>query len=194
MELRRRIVLAVLTALFASAGAHADFVRVANGRFEVGGKRYAFVGANLWYGMSLGSPGPGGDRARLRRELDRLKALGVTNLRVLGLSQGPNEEPWRIAPALENGPGVANPDQLEGLEFLLHEMGLRGMRAVVCLNNFWPWSGGMAQYVRWAGGDPIPYPPPEPGGRRSRALVNAFTGARERSGARQRSRGSASAR
>jgi mannan endo-1,4-beta-mannosidase len=41
----------------------------------------------------------------------------------------------------------------------------RDMYAVMCLNNFWNWSGGMAQYVVWAGAaDLIPYPPPHPGG------------------------------
>ena len=38
------------------------------------------------------------------------------------------------------------------------------MHAVICLNNFWPWSGGMAQYVEWASGKSIPYPPPAEGG------------------------------
>jgi mannan endo-1,4-beta-mannosidase len=32
------------------------------------------------------------------------------------------------------------------------------------LNNFWPWSGGMAQYVSWSEHTPIPYPPPHPNG------------------------------
>ena len=55
-------------------------------------------------------------------------------------------------------------DLLEGLDFLLMEMGKRKMTAVVCLNNFWPWSGGFAQYHRWFGGAEIPYPPPAEGG------------------------------
>jgi mannan endo-1,4-beta-mannosidase len=32
------------------------------------------------------------------------------------------------------------------------------------LSNFWQWSGGFAQYISWASGGPIPYPPPAPGG------------------------------
>lgn len=127
-----------------------------------------FLGANLWYGMNLGSEGGGGggggDRARLMRELDRLQGLGVTNLRVLAAGEGPDSEPWRIAPALQPSPGVYRQDVLGGLEFLLREMEKRGMQAVVYLNNFWPWSGGMAQYLSWAGAGPIPYPPPQPGG------------------------------
>jgi mannan endo-1,4-beta-mannosidase len=33
------------------------------------------------------------------------------------------------------------------------------------MNDFWNWSGGMPQYLVWAGAaDSIPYPPPHPGG------------------------------
>ena len=63
------------------------FVAVENGRLALDGKPYRFTGANLWYGAWLGSPGATGDRQRLKRELDRLKALGVTNLRVLGAGE-----------------------------------------------------------------------------------------------------------
>ena len=39
------------------------------------------------------------------------------------------------------------------------------MVAVMCMNDFWNWSGGMGQYLVWAGAaDSIPYPPPAPGG------------------------------
>ena len=47
------------------------------------GKPYHFMGCNIWYASVLGSTGQGGDRARLCRELDTLKALGVTNVRIL---------------------------------------------------------------------------------------------------------------
>lgn len=50
--------------------------------------------------MNPGSDGEGGDRARLVRELDRLEALGITNLRVLAASEGPADEPWRVQPAV----------------------------------------------------------------------------------------------
>jgi mannan endo-1,4-beta-mannosidase len=41
----------------------------------------------------------------------------------------------------------------------------REMYAVVCLADFWNWSGGLGQYLVWSGAaDSIPYPPPHPGG------------------------------
>jgi mannan endo-1,4-beta-mannosidase len=39
---------------------------------------------------------------------------------------------------------------LEGLDFLLAEMGRRRMRAVIFLTNYWEWSGGMSSYNLWA--------------------------------------------
>jgi len=153
----------------------AGFVRVAEGRFLRDGKPYTFLGANFWYGMNLGAEGPSGNRARLTRELDRLAALGVTNLRILAATEGPESAPWRILPVLQPSPREYREEFLLGLDFLLQEMKARGMVAVVCLNNFWPWSGGMAQYLRWSGAGPIPYPPPEPGG--SWGIYQAYTAA-----------------
>jgi mannan endo-1,4-beta-mannosidase len=140
------------------------FVQVDGMRFEVDGRPYYYAGVNYWYGMNLGSNGPGGDRARLVRELDWLRGMGVTNLRVTAGSEGPNSEPWRMVPALQTEPGVYDSLVLDGLDYLVGAMKDRGLRAVMCLTNFWQWSGGMAQYVSWNGGGPIPYPPPEPGG------------------------------
>ncbi len=142
----------------------ANFVKVKGNQFILDDQPYYFLGTNFWYGMNLGSSGEGGDRERLLRELDQLAHLGVTNLRVMAGSEGPDTEPYRILPSLQTKPGKYNEDLLVGLDFLLDEMGKRGMKAVMCLNNFWPWSGGMAQYLVWNGKDSIPYPPPHPGG------------------------------
>ena len=155
--------IALLAVVLAAVSVHAQpaddaFVRVEDGRFVRGDQPYAFAGANLWFGMNLGSAGAGGDRARLGRELDRLQALGITNLRVLAASEGPADQPWRVQPALQTAPGVYDEALLEGLDVLLAEMAARDMTAVLVLNNFFQWSGGMAQYVSWATGTPIPYP------------------------------------
>lgn len=141
-----------------SPAAHGTFVTVRNGRFMLDGKPYYFVGANFWQGMNLGADGPSGDRSRLVRELDALRGLGVTNLRVMASSEGPNTEPYRMVPALMTSPGEYDGSVLDGLDFLLAEMGKRGMRAVMVLNNFWQWSGGMAQYVSWHEKTAVPYP------------------------------------
>ena len=129
------------------------FVAVKNGRLVLDGKPYRFTGANLWYGAWLGSPGPTGDRARLGRELDRLKALGVTNLRVLGAGER-SPAKAAVAPTVQERPGVYDPDLLKGLDWLLAETARRDMKAVIYINNFWDWSGGMSAYLNWAGNGP----------------------------------------
>jgi len=134
------------------------FVQVQGIQFIIGSQSHHFLGTNLWYGINLGSRGPGGDQARLLRELDRLQALGVTNLRVVAASEGPNSAPFRMQPSLQTSPGVFDEQLLHGLDFLLVEMQKRDMHAIMCLGNFWQWSGGFAQYVSWADGTSIPYP------------------------------------
>lgn len=141
------------------------FVKVKNTQFEIDGKPYHYLGANFWQAMNLASKGNGGDRTQLLSELDHLADLGIKNLRIMAGSEGPNTEPYRIVPALQTSPGVYDEDILDGLDFVLAEMGKRDMKAVMCLTNFWPWSGGMAQYIVWANeADSIPYPPPHPSG------------------------------
>jgi mannan endo-1,4-beta-mannosidase len=141
-----------------------SFVRVKDGKFVKDGKPYFYLGANYWCGMNLGSTGEGGNRERLKRELDQMQSLGITNLRILALSEGPDGSPYRILPAVVDTPGVLKEELLVGLDFFLDEMNKRNMTAVVVLNNFWPWSGGMGQYLKWNGADSIPYPPPHPNG------------------------------
>ena len=158
---KRLLVAVMVAALALAATARADnvgFVSVDGHAFELSGWQYNFVGANLWQGMNLGVDGAQGDRARLGRELDRLQAAGVTNLRVMASSEGPDTEPYRMVPSLQTSPGVYNASVFGGLDHLLSEMNKRDMRAVMVLNNFWHWSGGMAQYVQWDVGGSIPYP------------------------------------
>lgn len=141
------------------------FVTVRGTELSLDGRPYHFVGANYWQAMNLASRGPGGDRLQLLRELDDLKAHGITNLRIMAASEGPDREPLRIVPALLTAPGVYNADLLDGLDFVVKALGDRDMKAIMTLGNMWHWSGGLGQYLVWAGVAPsIPYPPPRPGG------------------------------
>jgi mannan endo-1,4-beta-mannosidase len=135
-----------------------NFVTVSDGKFMLNGQPYYFVGTNFWQGMNLGVDSPSGDRDQLTAELDRLQRIGVTNLRVMASSEGPNTEPYRMVPVLMLSPGVYDESVLDGLDFFLAEVGKRDMKAVMVLNNYWQWSGGMGQYVSWHEGTSIPYP------------------------------------
>ncbi|MBV9932318.1 MAG: mannanase [Alphaproteobacteria bacterium] len=150
----RRDLLSAAAALAVTAAAPAPrraFVRRAGTQFRRSGHRYPVVGANLWYAAWLGAPAPLGDRGRLRRELDRLAALGVNNLRILA---GAELSPLKnsVTPAFRSARPPYNQALLEGLDFALAELGRRGMTAVLYLTNFWEWSGGMVTYLSYVNG------------------------------------------
>ena len=124
-------------------------MQVKGTQFLINNKAYNYVGTNFWAGMNLGSWAKSGNRNRLLRELDAMQNIGINNVRIMALTEGPDTEPYRIVPS-NNDKGNLNEDYLIGLDFLLNEMHKRNMYAVVCLSNFWPWSGGFAQYQKWA--------------------------------------------
>ena len=144
--------------LFLNDIAPSPFVQQQNGRFLLNGKPYTFIGTNMWYGAILASKGQGGNRQRLIAELDTLAALGITNLRILVGSDGERGVRTKVEPTLQFAPGVYNDTILDGLDFLLAEMGKRDMKAVLYLNNSWEWSGGYGFYLEQAGYGKAPRP------------------------------------
>ena len=134
------------------------FVECKDGGFVLDGKPYRYVGTNFWYGAILASEGQGGNRERLCRELDKLHELGLDNLRILVGSDGNRGVTTKVEPTLQVSPGVYNDTVLAGLDFLLKEMGERGMKAVLYLNNAWEWSGGYGFYLEHAGAGKAPRP------------------------------------
>ena len=138
--------------------AKSDFVQVKDGHFVRDGKPYYYVGTNFWYGAILGSEGQGGDRKRLCRELDKMKSLGIDNLRILVGSDGKRGVKTKVEPTLQEAPGVYNDTILAGLDYLLMQMEKRNMVAVLYLNNSWEWSGGYGYYLEQAGMGKAPRP------------------------------------
>ena len=134
-----------------------EFIRVQENQFTFHGKRYCYLGTNLWYGCNLGALVEGGNRERLIQELDFLQSMGINNLRVLGASEGITQHNT-VYPPLQPDLKQYDEKMLEGLDFLLYEMGKREMYAVIFLNNYWVCSGGMAQYVSWLDSIPVPNP------------------------------------
>ena len=139
-------------------GNNTSFVSRQGAAFMLNGEEYRFVGTNFWYGTILASEGQGGDRARLCRELDKLHALGLDNLRILVGSDGERGITTKVEPTLQVAPGEYNDTILAGLDFLLKEMDARGMKAVLYLNNAWEWSGGYGFYLEQAGAGRAPRP------------------------------------
>jgi mannan endo-1,4-beta-mannosidase len=134
-----------------------DFVTVRNGRFDLQGRPYFYIGTNLWYGCYLSDPALPGGRERMVRELDHLQSIGVTNIRLLAGS-----ETSPLAGAIPRGitraPRDWDEDLLRGLDFCLAEMAKRNMRGILFVSNYWQWSGSFAQYVRWITSETIPDP------------------------------------
>ena len=192
--LNRRELIAAGSALLAASAAPAlpkergGFVRAAGTKFELGGKPYRIAGTNMWYAAYLGADAPVGNRDRLKRELDRLAALGINNIRIPGSSEfSPLKN--SVRPTFRNRTRHFNETLLRGLDHALAEMGRRNMKAVIYLTNFWEWSGGMMTYLYWTNGgryidmnDPA-HPWPEfadlplaspNGGRRRRVVIDCW--------------------
>ena len=146
------LIFLVLT--FCSKNSHqSGFVKVSGTQFILDSNPYRFVGTNFWYGAYLGMPENRGDRGRLLKELDALHENGIDNLRILAASELMNHTRGS-KPSMLNSPTEYNQDLLLGLDFLLDEMAKRDMKAVIFLNNFWEWSGGMTVWSEWFGGKP----------------------------------------
>ena len=145
---------------FAQAKKQQDFITVNGTSFNKDGKPYYYIGANYWYGAILGSK-KYGDRKRLVRELDQMKKNGINNLRILVGADGGTYD-YTVTQALQSPQGKYNNELLDGLDFLLSEMGKRDMYAVLYLTNNWEWSGGMSQYLEWNGYGEIPNPNTKP--------------------------------
>ena len=134
-----------------------NFVSVRNGRFELRGHPYCYIGTNVWYGCYLSDAKLGGGRKRMIRELDRLQSIGATNIRLLAGSET-SPLAGAISRGITRSPRDWDENLLAGLDFCLAEMARRNMRAILFVSNYWQWSGGFAQYIRWITGDTIPDP------------------------------------
>ena len=173
-----RIIYAILVSLSLTFWAFASpFVSVRDHRLLLNGRPYRFVGANYWYGGLLGlekDPKRGIDR--LRRELDLLKANGVTNVRLMAGAEGSGliNGVTRVGPPLQPGLGKFDEHVLDGLDRVLFELGKRRMTAVIFLSNNWEWSGGFQQYLMWSGLEPSRFINDKPTWDEYRDLVSQF--------------------
>lgn len=148
------------------------FVRVEDGLFVSENAPLYFIGTNFWYGPLLASDSAAGNMDRLCKELDSLKQLGLTNLRVLVGGDGISDEMTKIKPALQTSPGKYDESVFKGLDRFLAEIGKRDMKAVLYLNNTWEWSGGFGQYLEWAGAGDVVMP--DQGWDKFRAYTSGF--------------------
>jgi mannan endo-1,4-beta-mannosidase len=148
------IALIALVSILFSCQPKLNFVKVDGTKFTINDQPYYFIGTNFWYGAYLGADADYGNRDRLLRELDHLQKLGINNLRIVAASEE-SDFGLPLSPPFQYKNGEYNETLLQGLDFLLSEMGKRNLHAVLVMNNYWDWTGGMSEYVSWATGETV---------------------------------------
>lgn len=137
----------------ASPGIAKGFVTTQRNRFEVDGKPFRFVGANVAV-MYRDE-----DRAAMPETLRQAAQSGMGVVRVWAYGEGgpddigpladfadwPRTHPFRWAP------GQWNEEAFVHLDRVLAEAQRNNLRVQLCLTNWWRDTGGVTQYLRWAG-------------------------------------------
>lgn len=147
------LLFAIIAWLQDTGGGRPGFVQTNGVRFAVDGKPFRFVGANvaLMYRDE--------DRARMPETLQQAARHGIKVVRVWAFGEGgpddvkpiadfndwPRHHPFRIKP------DTWNEDQFIFLDRVIAEAARNGVRVQICLTNWWRDTGGVTQYLRWAG-------------------------------------------
>jgi mannan endo-1,4-beta-mannosidase len=131
------------------------FVTTRAGRFEIDGKPFRFVGANV--AIMYRSE----DRARMPETLRVAADDGLRVVRVWAFGEGgadspvksvggdredwPRQHPFRFAP------DEWNEEAFVHLDRVIAEAARNKLYVQLCLTNWWRDTGGVTQYLRWAG-------------------------------------------
>jgi len=131
-----------------------DFVSVRGREFVIDGRAFRFVGANVAVMYS------DEDRARMPETLQQAAANGVRVVRVWASGEGgagdiksigtdardwPRTHPFRFAP------NEWNEEEFQHLDRVLAQAAREHLRVQLCLANWWRDTGGVTQYLAWAG-------------------------------------------
>ena len=139
----------------ASPAAAKGFVRTQRSNFVINGEPFRFVGANVAV-MYRDE-----DRAAMPDTLRQAAQAGMRVVRVWAFGEGgpgdigpladfadwPRTHPFRWAP------GQWNEESFVHLDRVLAEAQRNNLRVQLCLTNWWRDTGGVTQYLRWAGID-----------------------------------------
>jgi mannan endo-1,4-beta-mannosidase len=130
-----------------------QFVRQRGGRFMIGQKPFRFVGANVAV-MYRDE-----DRARMPETLRQAAQAGIKVVRVWAFGEGgPDDvkpmadfEDWPRHHYFRRAPGEWNEDAFTHLDKVIAEAAKNNIYVQLCLTNWWRDTGGVTQYLRWAG-------------------------------------------
>lgn len=131
----------------AKSPAAGSFVRARGDRFEVEGRPFSFLGANVDAVQGEAQ------RARYRHTLRALVDDGLRVARVWAFAEGPADagEWWRRDHLFRAGPEGWVEPAYRHLDAVIAEAGRLGLRLVLTLGNNWGDYGGIPMYLRWAG-------------------------------------------
>ena len=129
------------------------FVRQRGNRFVIDGKPFRFVGANvaLMYRDE--------DRERMPETLRQAAQAGMKVVRVWAFGEGgPNDvkpmqdfDDWPRHHSFWLAPGQWNEEAFVHLDRVIAEAAKNNLYVQLCLTNWWRDTGGITQYLRWAG-------------------------------------------
>jgi mannan endo-1,4-beta-mannosidase len=137
-----------------SPGSRSDtFVRTRGSRFVIDGRPFRFVGANVSV-MYRDE-----DRARMPETLRQASQAGIRVVRVWASGEGgPGDigpvadlADWPRTHPLRWAPGQWNEEALVHLDNVMVEAARNNLLVQLCLGNWWRDTGGVTQYLRWAG-------------------------------------------
>jgi mannan endo-1,4-beta-mannosidase len=147
------VILLTATPNVASNAPQGKFVRQRGGRFFVGNKPFRFVGANvaLMYRDE--------DRAQMPETLRQAAQVGLKVVRVWAFGEGgPNDvkpmtdlADWPRNHSFRPAPGQWNEEAFVHLDKVIAEAAKNNIYVQLCLTNWWRDTGGVTQYLRWAG-------------------------------------------
>jgi mannan endo-1,4-beta-mannosidase len=133
-----------------SRPARAGFVQAAGIRFTINGRPFRFVGANVDVMFQQGT------RGSLTEMMTFAASHGISVVRVWASGEGGLEDVqpannWRRDRWFRRKPGEWNEAEFVFLDQVIAEAARRGIRVQLCLANWWRDTGGVTQYLRWAG-------------------------------------------
>lgn len=129
------------------------FVRVEDTRFMLGCAEYKVAGWNTYTLIEQAARVPTGSfefdfsRAGRRQVIDMFDAAvgaGFNTVRTWAYSVGKHQ-------SMQTAPGVYHEPLFEGLDWVIYQAGLRGLRLILVFTDYWEYNGGVAQYLDWSG-------------------------------------------
>lgn len=133
--------------------ARRGFIGARGASFTLDGQPYRFVGANVAV-MYRDE-----DRARMPETLREASQQGLRVVRVWAFGEGDQDDikpigdfnDWPRTHPFRRAPGEWNEDQFVHLDRVIAEAARNNLRVQLTLTNWWRDTGGVTQYLRWAG-------------------------------------------